>query len=265
MASAGRGLLQCLLKLFNFILALMGVLMVVYALYMLNEWNKESGGGGDTPSPPPSPDSFNSMLRQYGDFGLMSSLLVSPLLFSVGGLGASLEAPWFIYAFLGVGAFICLVTCTGAIAAEVHSAICLSCYQFGIAFMLLIQVVLAAFLFIDSNWEEDLPDDPSGQLDNLKEFIRENIDIIKWFALAVLVVQIIAVALAMILRALHGGEQEHEEDPENPYTGNSRQPLIPPEGERVFAVVTPAENLGDDPPEDQHQQPQKKKGNCTIM
>lgn len=53
---ACRGFWECLLKLFNFLLAISGLSMVAYGIYLLVLFTKASsgdgGGGGDLPVPP---------------------------------------------------------------------------------------------------------------------------------------------------------------------------------------------------------------------
>jgi hypothetical protein len=58
--------------------------------------------------------------------------------------------------------------------------------------LLLVQFAIAGVLFFDSHWHEDLPDDPTGELDKIKEFLEENLDICKWVALSVVVLEVSA-------------------------------------------------------------------------
>lgn len=37
---------------------------------------------------------------------------------------------------------------------------------------------------------QDLPDDPTGQLDKVEKFVEDNLDICKWVALGVLIVEV---------------------------------------------------------------------------
>lgn len=39
---------------------------------------------------------------------------------------------------------------------------------------------------------QDLPDDPTGELDKIKEFLEDNLDICKWVALSVVVLEVSA-------------------------------------------------------------------------
>ena len=70
--SPARACLQCLLKLFNFILAILGALMVVYSIWMLNAWGQE-----DSPSSPPTP-SFGFITAQLPNL-LAGNLFVADI------------------------------------------------------------------------------------------------------------------------------------------------------------------------------------------
>jgi hypothetical protein len=37
---------------------------------------------------------------------------------------------------------------------------------------------------------QDIPDDPTGQLDKVEKFVEDNLDICKWVALGVLIVEV---------------------------------------------------------------------------
>jgi hypothetical protein len=48
--AACRGFFECLLKLLNFFFTVAGLAMVGYGIYLLVEWMKISGAGGDSPA-----------------------------------------------------------------------------------------------------------------------------------------------------------------------------------------------------------------------
>ncbi|KAF6141412.1 hypothetical protein GIB67_021228 [Kingdonia uniflora] len=90
MVSMMRSCLQWLLKLVNSIIGMVGIAMIVYALWMLRVWQREmhnSSFWGDSNSP----------------------------------------VPWFVYASLAIGISLCVITCFGHIAAETAYGHCLSC------------------------------------------------------------------------------------------------------------------------------------------
>ncbi|PWA48773.1 hypothetical protein CTI12_AA490680 [Artemisia annua] len=98
--------------------------------------------------------------------------------------------PWFMYTMLGLGATLCVITCSGHIAAETANGFCLYC---------------------------DFPKDPSGNFNEFKDFIKENFEICKWVGLSVVSVQGLSVFLALILNAL-GPHRERRYDSDDEYT-----------------------------------------------
>jgi hypothetical protein len=132
--------------------------------------------------------------------------------------------PWFIYAFLGVGVTTLLITCTGHIAAETSHNFCLSCYLCLQILLVIAQFILAGFLFFDKHWRQDLPDDPTGQLDKVEKFVKENLDICKWVALGVLIVEALGLFFAMTLRAISADSRRPGYDSDEEYA--PRQPLL---------------------------------------
>ncbi|KAG0596750.1 hypothetical protein M758_UG282100 [Ceratodon purpureus] len=135
-----------------------------------------------------------------------------------------LPAPWFIYAFLGVGITTLLITCTGHIAAETSHNFCLSCYLCLQILLVIAQLILAGFLFFDKHWRQDLPDDPTGQLDKVEKFIEDNLDTCKWVALGVLIVEALSLFFAMTLRAISADSRRPGYDSDEEYA--PRQPLL---------------------------------------
>ncbi|CAI5490448.1 unnamed protein product [Closterium sp. Naga37s-1] len=247
---ACRGFLQCLLKLFNFALAIVGVLLIVYSLSRLVHLDPDL----HPPSPPssspsPSPSSLSSSSR----LAPVSMHLSSPLpgatqlvsgssssssssASSLGGrrqLGVSsneLRLPylWFIYVLVGGGALLTLVTIVGAVAAESNNGCCLSCYQFGLCVLLLIQGSLAALV-----WLQDVPEDPTGEYERERAFVLRNLDLCRLAAVSLLLVEGTALLLAMMLSAMHSDAAlaDHDDDyiPPHPHPNSRlRQPLLRP-------------------------------------
>eukprot|EP00245_Coleochaete_scutata_P003594 TRINITY_DN15290_c0_g1_i1.p1 TRINITY_DN15290_c0_g1~~TRINITY_DN15290_c0_g1_i1.p1 ORF type:complete len:289 (-),score=44.58 TRINITY_DN15290_c0_g1_i1:739-1605(-) len=221
-----RGFLQCLLKLSSFILAMVGVSLVVYSLWMLNEWNHHS----HPPAPPPTVGIYGVPVEKT------LSLEAVPLLRKEGVVESvandprlELPAPWFIYATLGVGIFTTLVTCVGLLAAETHVACCLSCYTFGLGLLILTQGIVSVGIFLDDSWEKDIPADPTGELEKTKHFVLQNLNICKWVGLGVLIVEVVGLLLALTLRAMQDGSRSgYESDDDYAVTipPPRRQPLL---------------------------------------
>ncbi|KHG04274.1 hypothetical protein F383_07750 [Gossypium arboreum] len=201
------------LKFLNFLQAFLGVSILLYSLWMLDQWNHH------VPiSPPPSapsPDSslpvlFNSRpvvggARAAKVFDDLAAGLVSGLDNGVGFELSSvkLPAPWFIYSFMGVGIVLCCIS--------------------------LIEASLVAFIAIDRRWEKDIPFDPTGELDSLRSFIEDNIDICKWVGLSVVIIQVLALLVAVILRAMVSVRRRDIDDEDDYERGRTREPLLHPQ------------------------------------
>jgi hypothetical protein len=180
-----RSCMQSILKLVNSLIGMVGMAMILYALWMIRVWQRNVGhfpfaGGSDNP------------------------------------------APWFIYTFLGVGITLCVITCTGHIAAETANGCCLYLYILFVFLLLLLEAGVTADVFLNRNWEEDFPVDRSGNLDRLKDFVRSNFEICKWIGLSIVSVQGLSLLLAMILKAL-GPHQYYDSDDDY---ASDRVPLL---------------------------------------
>lgn len=227
------------LKFLNFLQAFLGVSILLYSFWMLDQWNHH------VPiSPPPSvpwPDSslsalFNSRPEVGGARGAkvfddLAAGLVSGLDNGVGFELSSvkLPAPWFIYSFLGVGIVLCCISLIGCIAAESINGCCLCFYTLIKIVLILIEASLVAFIAIDRHWEKDIPFDPTGELDSLRSFIEDNIDICKWVGLSVVIIQVLALLVAVILRAMVSVRRRGIDDEDDYERGRTTEPLLNPQ------------------------------------
>ncbi|KAE8679656.1 Tetraspanin-20 [Hibiscus syriacus] len=199
------------LKFLNFLQAFFGVSILLYSIWMLDQWNHHVP---DSPPPlVPSPESslsvfFNSRpevgaraARVFDDFAVgLASGFDDGVGFNLNSV--KLPAPWFIYSFMGVGIVLCCIS--------------------------LIEASLVAFIAIDRRWEKDIPFDPTGELDNLRSFIEDNIDICKWVGISVVVIQALSLLVAVILRSMVSVRRRNiddEDDYEN-IRGRTREPLL---------------------------------------
>lgn len=152
------------MKIINSIFTLVGIAMITYSLWMLKKW--------------------------YGSHQNLTSLHGAP------------PRPWFIYTFLSMGMILCFVTFIGHIAIETINRNYLAIYIFSLLLLLILQGGAIARVLLDTKWEDDIPDDPTGRFKQLKEFIKNNLSICKCVGLIALVVQAATVFLAFILRIL---------------------------------------------------------------
>ncbi|WVZ87714.1 hypothetical protein U9M48_034310 [Paspalum notatum var. saurae] len=140
-------------------------------------------------------------------------------------LDQRLPVPWFIYTFLGLGIFLCLLTCSGHIAAETANGHCLSCYMTIVFLLIILEGAITVDVFLNSNWEEDFPADPSGKFDEFKGFVRSNFEICEWVGLSVVAAQVLSIILGMVLRTL-GPDREIDYDSDDDATVPTRLPLL---------------------------------------
>ncbi|KAF8392086.1 hypothetical protein HHK36_022427 [Tetracentron sinense] len=234
--SCCRSFLAFLLKFLNFLQSFVGVSIIIYSIWMLNQWNMHPG---IPPPSAPSPDSsvpllLNSDIVRVSEQNLPLNLAED----IVSGFDDVLQfdlikfpGPWFIYSFMGVGIVVCLITCIGHIAAEAINGCCLCFYTLLTTILLLLEAALVAFIGFDHQWEKDLPNDPTGELESLRSFIEDNVDICKWVGIVVVIIQALSLLLSMILRAM-ASTREADYDSDNDYAiirGRTWQPLLNPQ------------------------------------
>ncbi|KAG6621521.1 hypothetical protein I3842_10G046700 [Carya illinoinensis] len=101
----------------------------------------------------------------------------------------SSTGPWFMYTFLGIGVTMGVITCLGHIAADSAHGYCLSCYVVIISFLLLLETAMSADILLNSDWEKDLPEDPTGRFHDFKDFVKSNFDFCKWIGFMIILAQ----------------------------------------------------------------------------
>ncbi|KAF3595569.1 hypothetical protein DY000_02020175 [Brassica cretica] len=233
------------LKILNFVQAFFGVSIIIYSIWMLDQYHRHS------PVDPPTSSSGLGIARVSEPLNNPAGLMASVVLGSSGGgdhgfnlRSLDLPAPWFIYSFMAVGVLVCIVTIIGFIAAEAINGCCLCFYSILKTLLVLLEAALVAFIAIDRQWEKDLPYDPTGELNSLRAFIEDNIDICKWVGAAVLVVQLLSLLLAMVLRAMVSPKRPElgdEEDFENPRS-RAWDPLLGSQANQASAGPSKSEN-----------------------
>ncbi|KAG2683741.1 hypothetical protein I3760_10G047400 [Carya illinoinensis] len=129
----------------------------------------------------------------------------------------------FMYTFLGIGVTMGVITCLGHIAADSAHGYCLSCYVVIISFLLLLETAMSADILLNSDWEKDLPEDPTGRFHDFKDFVKSNFDFCKWIGFMIILAQGFSILLAVALRTL--GPSYYNYDSDGDYAPE-RLPLI---------------------------------------
>ncbi|KAK9055670.1 hypothetical protein SSX86_026755 [Deinandra increscens subsp. villosa] len=189
-----------------------GISIILYSTFMLNQWNKHL------------PESSNS------NSAIFDSVRVPDQPISLGGMIAGSPFPWFIYAFMGLGVMLCCISCTGHIAAEAINGYCLRCYAVMKTVFIILEVALILFIALDSHWERHLPSDPTGEIDSFREFVESDIEFCKWVGIAVVAVQAASLLLAVVLRAMVNSQMKDDEDDiEDDGDARAWEPLLNPQ------------------------------------
>ncbi|KAJ0970372.1 hypothetical protein J5N97_023249 [Dioscorea zingiberensis] len=109
---------------------------------------------------------------------------------------------WFVWSAFGVGVSVCLIAFIGYVSAGVINGCCLCFYASLTSILVVLEAAIVGDFILNKHWEKDLPYDHTGELKKLRKFIEANLDICKWFAVAVIAIQTISIILAMILRLM---------------------------------------------------------------
>ncbi|XP_021722117.1 tetraspanin-18-like isoform X2 [Chenopodium quinoa] len=226
------------LKFLNFLQFFLGFSTVIYSAYLLNQWQNQAPV---VPSPPPSAPPPNYLPSFYNNGGSLEVAdQIESVDFAVKLVSGSeidldsqlhfiqLPAPWFIYFLMVFGVLLCCMSCIGHIAAEGFNGCCLCFYIFLAILLILLEAAAVVFIAIDQRWDKDLPYDPTGELEKLKFFVKENIDVCKWLGLTFLSVQALSVLLSLVLRAMIHTPREDSDVEDGNAAGRDRirEPLL---------------------------------------
>ncbi|GAV80862.1 Tetraspannin domain-containing protein [Cephalotus follicularis] len=208
---ACRGCLECLLKLLNFLLTLVGLAMVGYGIYLFVEYERAA----DTLLVSP----VNEDVVELGRPMLMAVSLSTSIF-------DDLPKAWFIYLFIAVGVILFVISCFGCIGAVTRNGCCLTCYSVLVIFLILVELGCAAFIYFDKDWEEELPTDDSGDFDMIYDFLKEHWNIVKWVALGAVILEALVFLLALLVRAANKPIDYDSDDELIAPRQQIRQPLV---------------------------------------
>ncbi|XP_009371175.2 tobamovirus multiplication protein 2A [Pyrus x bretschneideri] len=211
---ACRGCLECLLKLLNFVLTLVGLAMVGYGIYLLVEYLRASDS-----------TVMSSAVGDDHDLVQLSRPLLMTVSLSTSTLD-NLPKAWFIYLFIGIGAIIFIISCFGCVGAMTRNGCCLSCYSVLVILLILVELGAAAFIFFDKSWEDEIPTDSSGDFEMIYAFLKAHWTIVRWVALGAVVFEALLFLLALVVRAANRPAEYDSDDELIAPRQQIRQPLI---------------------------------------
>ncbi|KAH7578605.1 hypothetical protein JRO89_XS01G0404100 [Xanthoceras sorbifolium] len=176
-----RGCLECLLKLLNFLLTLVGLTMVGYGIYLFVEYKRAEANNSVMVLPANSDQDLVHLGRP-----MLMAVSLSANIFD------NLPKAWFIYLFIGVGVVLFVISCFGCVGASTRNGCCLSCYSVLVILLILVELGCAAFIFFDKTWKHEIPTDRTGYFDMIYDFLKENWNIVRWAALGVVILEVSA-------------------------------------------------------------------------
>ncbi|KAI3453446.1 hypothetical protein Pfo_010109 [Paulownia fortunei] len=210
---ACRGFWECLLKVLNFLLILLGLAMIGYGVYLFVEYQNAASSDDDAHISPSS--------GEYVQLGRPMLLAVS----LADSIFDKLPKAWFIYLFTGIGAVVLFIACCGCIGTSTRNGCCLTCYSVLVILLILVELGLAAFIFFDKSWKEEIPTDKTGNFDMIYEFLEKHWKIIKWVALGAVILEALVFLLALVVRAAN---RPADYDSDEEYIGGPRQQIRQP-------------------------------------
>lgn len=139
---------------------------------------------------------------------------------------------------------VCLISLIGHIAAETANGCCLSSYIFFLILLGILQGVFVAEIFLNKDWKKIIPDDSTGVLNDIEDFVENNLSFCKWVGLAILITEVLALMSALCTRAAHPTSDLESYDSDDEYLlpqTRLHSPLLIP---RRAADCTVAANAG---------------------
>ncbi|XP_057518836.1 tobamovirus multiplication protein 2A-like isoform X3 [Amaranthus tricolor] len=209
-----QGFWNCLLKLLNFLMTIVGLAMVGYGIYLYVMYKQAS-----SPDIGPPPIISEETMIQLGR-PLIMSVSLSNSFFD------NLPKAWFIYLFISVGAVLFVMSCFGCIGASTKNGCCLSTYAVFIILLILLELGASAFIFFNKDWQDQIPYDKTGNFDMIYDFLEGHWSIAKWVLLGIVILEAVLFLITIIVRSMsRPADYDSDEEFINPRQ-SIKQPLI---------------------------------------
>ncbi|KAL8138745.1 hypothetical protein V2J09_004746 [Rumex salicifolius] len=197
-----RGFLEFILKLLNFLMTLAGLAMIGYGIYLFVEYEQSSA----------------NLALTLGKSGDEVVQLGRPFLSAVAlnsSIWTDISSAW------SVGKESVLLKLCILMPAIFYYAVL-------VILLILVELGCAGFMFFDSSWEDDIPTDSTGYFDEIYDFLKDHLSVVKWVALGIVVLEAVLFLLALLVRSINKpAEYDSDEEIINPRQ-SARQPLISP-------------------------------------
>ncbi|KAL5760559.1 hypothetical protein ACOSQ2_019397 [Xanthoceras sorbifolium] len=230
---------EFLLKLINSIFFLFALAALFYSLYFFFKWKHYASMKPQSHKPKQEPPA--RLLLAFG---------ASKWLFE------ELPSPWFVYFTMAISALLIFISCFGYIGSTIRSPCCLCFvsfinqhYSVILVGFILAELGIGALVLFGRDSKKDLPRDKTGTLLSTYQFLNQKWKIIRWVALAIHTLEVIALFLAMYLRCGYRGSNDRDREESiiradslrraAARRSNTRTAAPPPTGGRVLQTTSP--------------------------
>ncbi|KAL5073143.1 hypothetical protein RYX36_012127, partial [Vicia faba] len=107
-----------------------------------------------------------------------------------------------IYVTIGVGAILLFVSCLGSTGTATRSPCCLITYCVFLVPLIIGELGISLLIFFDHSWKKVILDGINKDYFTVYKFVNHHWNVIKWIALGVFILQIIALVLAIYLQSV---------------------------------------------------------------
>ncbi|RAL41779.1 hypothetical protein DM860_008961 [Cuscuta australis] len=120
---------------------------------------------------------------------------------------------WFLYTSAGIAVALFCLAYLGHAGAETANTNCLSFYIVLLSILFLLELPLETYTLLHPDWKEGFPEDPTGAIDEISDFIANNDGLYQLAVLLVIVIEPECAAMALILKTIVERNNNTESDP----------------------------------------------------
>lgn len=219
--AAERGCCENLLRRFfkfvNVVLVLLGVSLIGYGLYLLKVTNDQISKDDDSQES----RSFLWFTKTY----------------------------WFVEASIFCGVWTCCMAAFALLGTSMDNGCCIGVHTILILITLIAEAIVVVVIYFNKNWDLDhlVPIDESGKYEEVRDYITNNLDVVLYIGLGVVVLQSLSLLMACGVWSLVKEKKYNESDDEGEIW--KRRSLLPDTNESNSSAPTGvgAEQRREDP------------------